>query len=195
MFQVLIALADGEKHGYAIIKEVARRTDGEVTLSAATLYTIVRRFVQEGVIAETAERPDPALDDERRRYYRLTTSAARSRGPRRRAWRRRSAWRARRSSFPRRRPGMTSERWFRRLLRLLPFDFRADYGDEMARTSSATQRRDAAGAAWRAPRLARRPSATLLAIGPREHAAQSTQDVRYALRGMRRNPASSPSRS
>ena len=72
MFQVLIALADGEKHGYAIIKEVARRTAGEVALSAGTLYTIVRRFVQEGVIAESAERPDPALDDERRRYYRLT---------------------------------------------------------------------------------------------------------------------------
>ena len=73
MFQVLIALADGEKHGYAILKEVVRRTDGEVVLSAATLYTIIRRFVQNGVIAESAERPDPALDDERRRYYRLTT--------------------------------------------------------------------------------------------------------------------------
>jgi DNA-binding PadR family transcriptional regulator len=72
MFQVLIALADGEKHGYAIIKEVARRTDGEVALGAGTLYTIVRRFVQEGVIAESDARPDPALDDERRRYYRLT---------------------------------------------------------------------------------------------------------------------------
>ena len=72
MFQVLIALADGEKHGYAIIKEVARRSGGRVTLSAATLYTIIRRFVQEGVIAESTERPDPALDDERRRYYRLT---------------------------------------------------------------------------------------------------------------------------
>ena len=72
MFQVLVALADGEKHGYAILKEVARRTNGDITLSAATLYTIVRRFVQEGVIAESAERPDPSLDDERRRYYRLT---------------------------------------------------------------------------------------------------------------------------
>ena len=72
MFQVLIALADGEKHGYAVIKEVARRTDGRIVLSAATLYTIIRRFVQEGVIQESAERPDPALDDERRRYYRLT---------------------------------------------------------------------------------------------------------------------------
>jgi DNA-binding PadR family transcriptional regulator len=72
MFQVLIALADGEKHGYAIIKEVARRTNGTITLGAGTLYTIIRRFVQEGVIAESDERPDPALDDERRRYYRVT---------------------------------------------------------------------------------------------------------------------------
>jgi DNA-binding PadR family transcriptional regulator len=72
MFQVLIALADGEKHGYAIIKEVARRTGGDVRLSAATLYTILRRFVQDGVVVESAERPDPALDDERRRYYRVT---------------------------------------------------------------------------------------------------------------------------
>jgi DNA-binding PadR family transcriptional regulator len=72
MFQVLIALADGDKHGYAIIKEVSRRTEGAVTLSAGTLYTIVRRFVQEGVIAEADARPDPALDDERRRYYRIT---------------------------------------------------------------------------------------------------------------------------
>ena len=84
MFQVLIALADGEKHGYAIIKEVARRTEGRVRLSAGTLYTIIRRFVQEGVIAESAERPDPALDDERRRYYRLTEfgrAVARAEGP------------------------------------------------------------------------------------------------------------------
>lgn len=72
MSHVLIALADGEKHGYAIIKEIARRTDGAIRLSAGTLYTLIRRFVQEGIIAESAERPDPSLDDERRRYYRLT---------------------------------------------------------------------------------------------------------------------------
>jgi DNA-binding PadR family transcriptional regulator len=72
MFHVLIALADGEKHGYAIIKEVSRRTDGAIRLSAGTLYTLIRRFVQEGVIVEADERPDPALDDERRRYYRIT---------------------------------------------------------------------------------------------------------------------------
>jgi DNA-binding PadR family transcriptional regulator len=72
MFQVLIALADGEKHGYAIIKEVARRTGGKVRLRAGTLYAAIKRFVNDGLIEETAERPDPALDDERRRYYRLT---------------------------------------------------------------------------------------------------------------------------
>jgi DNA-binding PadR family transcriptional regulator len=72
MFQVLVALADGEKHGYAIIKEVHRRTDGKVRLSAGTLYAVIKRFVQDGLIVECDERPDPALDDERRRYYRLS---------------------------------------------------------------------------------------------------------------------------
>lgn len=72
MFQVLVALADGEKHGYAIIKEVSRRTEGKVRLRAGTLYTAIRRFVDSGLIVESAERPDPSLDDERRRYYRLT---------------------------------------------------------------------------------------------------------------------------
>ena len=72
MLQVLLALADGDKHGYAIIKEVDRRTGGEIALSAGTLYTIIRRFEQEGVIAESAVRPEAALDDERRRYYKLT---------------------------------------------------------------------------------------------------------------------------
>jgi DNA-binding PadR family transcriptional regulator len=71
-FQVLVALADGEKHGYAIGKEVARRTDGQVQLRAATLYTVIKRLLQDGLIDESAARPDPALDDERRRYYRLS---------------------------------------------------------------------------------------------------------------------------
>src|SRR5258705_13822768 len=71
MFQVLIALADGDKHGYAIIKEVDRRSGGEIALSAGTLYTIIRRFEQEGVIVESAVRPDASMDDERRRDYRV----------------------------------------------------------------------------------------------------------------------------
>ena len=73
MLQVLLALADGDKHGYAILKEVARRSDGDVVLRTGTLYTVLKRFVDDGLVAETDERPDPALDDERRRYYRLTS--------------------------------------------------------------------------------------------------------------------------
>ncbi len=71
-FQVLVSLADGEKHGYAIGKEVASRTNGQVELRAATLYTVIKRLLENGFIDESAARPDPAFDDERRRYYRLT---------------------------------------------------------------------------------------------------------------------------
>ena len=72
MLQVLLALADGDKHGYAILKEVSRRSGGTITLRTGTLYTALRRFVDDGLVAETDERPDIHLDDERRRYYRLT---------------------------------------------------------------------------------------------------------------------------
>jgi DNA-binding PadR family transcriptional regulator len=71
-FHFLLSLADGDKHAYAIMKDIARRTDGRVRLSAGTLYGLVRRFVSEGMIVESVERPAAALDDERRRYYRLT---------------------------------------------------------------------------------------------------------------------------
>jgi len=72
MFHVLIALADGEKHGYAILKEVARRTEDKVRLSAGTLYGNLARLESSGLIVESDERPELGLDDERRRYYRLT---------------------------------------------------------------------------------------------------------------------------
>src|SRR5262245_5634118 len=72
MLHTLLALADGEKHGYAIIKEIERRTEGSIRLSAGTLYALVKRALAAGLIAECDERPDPALDDERRRYYRFT---------------------------------------------------------------------------------------------------------------------------
>ena len=71
-FEVLLALADGEKHGYAILKAIGSG-DG-LALGPATLYTVIARFLASGWIAESADRPDPALDDERRRYYRLTDS-------------------------------------------------------------------------------------------------------------------------
>jgi DNA-binding PadR family transcriptional regulator len=72
LFHVLLALADGDKHGYAVMKEVSRLTDGAVTLSAGTLYGILRRLVSDGMVVEKSERPAPELDDERRRYYHLT---------------------------------------------------------------------------------------------------------------------------
>ena len=69
---ILLALADGEKHGYAIMPEVARMTDGDVTMGPGTLYGSIKRMIDQGLLEEADERPDPALDDERRRYYRLT---------------------------------------------------------------------------------------------------------------------------
>lgn len=72
MFHVLAALADGEMHGYAILKGVAEQTQNEVRLSAGTLYGIIKRLLAEGMISECSERPAPELDDSRRRYYRLT---------------------------------------------------------------------------------------------------------------------------
>ncbi len=72
MFHILVALADGEKHGYAILKEVARRTGDKVRLSAGTLYGNLSRLEGAALIAESSRRPEVELDDERRRYYRLT---------------------------------------------------------------------------------------------------------------------------
>jgi len=71
-FHILMALADEDRHGYAIIQEVAARTEGQVTLGAGTLYRSVQRMLEQGLIVEVRERPAPELDDERRRYYRLT---------------------------------------------------------------------------------------------------------------------------
>ena len=72
VFHVLLALADGERHGYAIMQEVAEHTDGQITMGPGTLYGTIKRLIEARMIAESDERPDPHLDDERRRYYRLT---------------------------------------------------------------------------------------------------------------------------
>jgi DNA-binding PadR family transcriptional regulator len=71
-FHILLALSVGEQHGYAIIQDVARRTDGEVQLSAGTLYRSIQRMLEQGLIEESRRRPAPDEDDERRRYYLLT---------------------------------------------------------------------------------------------------------------------------
>lgn len=71
-FHILMALADGDRHGYAIIQDVAERTNGELRLSPGTLYRSIQRMLEQGLITETRERPAPEKDDERRRYYRIT---------------------------------------------------------------------------------------------------------------------------
>src|SRR4029079_11220346 len=72
VFHILIALADRDRHGYSIMQDVAARTDGKVQLSAGTLYSSIRRMLEQGLIEELNESPDPTSTDERRRYYRLT---------------------------------------------------------------------------------------------------------------------------
>jgi DNA-binding PadR family transcriptional regulator len=72
-FHILIALAREDLHGYAIMQDVEQRTDGALRLSAGTLYRSIQRMLDQGLIRETRERPVPELDDERRRYYRITT--------------------------------------------------------------------------------------------------------------------------
>ena len=72
VFQILLSLADEDLHGYAIIQDVAARTDGEVRLTASTLYAAVKRLLDAGWIEELVERPTAERDDARRRYYRLT---------------------------------------------------------------------------------------------------------------------------
>jgi len=72
VFHILIALADRDRHGYSIMQDVAARTGGKVELSAGVLYSSIRRMLEQGLIEELAESPDPSSTDERRRYYRLT---------------------------------------------------------------------------------------------------------------------------
>jgi DNA-binding PadR family transcriptional regulator len=72
VFHILVALADRDRHGYSIMQDVETRTDGKVRLSAGTLYTAIRRMLEQGLIDELRDSPDPESADERRRYYRLT---------------------------------------------------------------------------------------------------------------------------
>ncbi len=69
---ILLALATGENHGYAIMKDIQAFTGGAVAMGPGTLYGAIKQMLKAGLIEESSERPDPELDDERRRYYRLT---------------------------------------------------------------------------------------------------------------------------
>ena len=72
VFHILVALADRDRHGYSIMQDVDARTASKVRLSAGTLYTAIRRMLEQGLIEELRDSPDPGNADERRRYYRLT---------------------------------------------------------------------------------------------------------------------------
>ena len=72
VFEILLALSEGEQHGYAVMLEVERRSGGTVTLHPGSLYRALNRLLESSLIEELDERPDPENDDERRRYYRLT---------------------------------------------------------------------------------------------------------------------------
>src|ERR1051325_9132517 len=72
VFHILLALSDGDLHGYGIMQEVAEHTGGQIKLGPGTLYGAIKRLLSDRLIVEVDERPDPELDDERRRYYRLT---------------------------------------------------------------------------------------------------------------------------
>ena len=72
VFQILVAIVDRERHGYGIMQDIAERTGGKFRLGPGTLYGTIKRMLEQGLIEESDERPDPGLDDERRRYYRIT---------------------------------------------------------------------------------------------------------------------------
>lgn len=77
VFHLLLALRDGEQHGYALMQRVEQLTDGAMRMGPGTLYGAIKRMLADGLIEETEERPDPSLDDERRRYYRITAEGER----------------------------------------------------------------------------------------------------------------------
>ncbi len=72
VFHILLVLTEGERHGYNIVKEVETRTEGELRIEPANLYRTLRTLEAEGLIEESDARPDPRLDDQRRRYFRIT---------------------------------------------------------------------------------------------------------------------------
>jgi DNA-binding PadR family transcriptional regulator len=73
VFHMLLSLIDGERHGYALKREILHRTEKRVNLGSGALYGAINKMLEQGLIAESDERPDPHLDDERRRYYRITS--------------------------------------------------------------------------------------------------------------------------
>src|ERR1700761_2491181 len=72
VFHMLLSLTEGERHGYALKREILQRTEKRINLGSGALYGAINKMLEQGLIVESEERPDPHLDDERRRYYRIT---------------------------------------------------------------------------------------------------------------------------
>ena len=77
VFHMLLSLNEGERHGYALKREILQRTDGRINLGSGALYGAINKMLEQGLIVDSEERPDPHLDDERRRYYGITPSGRR----------------------------------------------------------------------------------------------------------------------
>ena len=186
MFHVLVAMADGDRHGYAIIKDVAERTSGAVELSTGTLYGILKRVLAEGLAIE-GKRPAARNDDERRRYYRLTdfgrrvVAAETKRLEAMVECRPRNAGPSGVAVMTGRQPRKTN-RLYAFLLRLLPGEFRGDFGDDMAADFADRRAEEPPLRLWR------RELPALVATALREHLHTLWRDIRYALRLMRRTP-------
>jgi len=78
VFQILVALSDGERHGYAIMRDVAKETGQSFVMGPGTLYGTLKRMLEAGLVEECGERPDPEINEERRRYYRITSAGRRA---------------------------------------------------------------------------------------------------------------------
>jgi len=77
VFHMLLSLSEGERHGYALKREILQRTERKINLGSGALYGAINKMLENGLIQESDERPDPHLDDERRRYYRITALGCR----------------------------------------------------------------------------------------------------------------------
>src|SRR6188474_3439322 len=160
VFHILIALADRDRHGYSIMQDVAARTERRVQLSAGTLYSSIRRMLEQGLIEELSRSPDRTSTDERRRYHR----------PPRRGCGSRAAQRTR-AAGPRDRPRtrelMPQVTLYRALLRCYPAAFRDEYGEQML-LAFTDQLNDAPGSTARAA-IWTGAACDVLAVAPREH--------------------------
>ena len=150
VFHMLLALSDGERHGYALKREILRRTNGKLNLGSGALYGSISRMLDQGLIEESDERPDLHLDDERRRYYRITAAgpprgAGRSRASATaRAASRKTAWELPETGVRRAVAGPI--RYYRLLLKLYPARFREEFACAAWSASFRDEYREAHGA-------------------------------------------------